>query len=63
MFGQTYRKPWRHMTLLVNSGGTIRNTKITKVGDKVYTDQLVSMQPGMIPTKRVTLPEQEYGEQ
>ena len=52
MFGQAHRRPWRHKTSQVSSGGTIRNPRRVKAGEKVCTDQLVSAQPGMVPQEK-----------
>ena len=52
MFGQAHRKPWRHKCSATKDGGTIRCRKRAKPGDMVYTDQLVSAQPGLVPQEK-----------
>jgi hypothetical protein len=52
MFGQAHRNPWRHKTSSTNKGGTIRRDKKLKAGQMVYTDQLVSAQPGLVPQEK-----------
>ena len=52
MFGQAHRKPWRHKCSLTTTCGTIRRDKRAKPGSMVYTDQLVSAQPGLVPQEK-----------
>ena len=52
MFGQAHQKPWRHKTSSTNKGGTIRRDKKLKACHIVYTDQLVSAQPGLVPQEK-----------
>ena len=52
MFGQAHRKPWRHKCSATKDGGTSRRDKRAKPGDMVYTNQLVSAQPGLVPQEK-----------
>ena len=56
MFGQAHRKPWCHKCSSAITGGTIRRDKRVKPGTMVYiyiyTDQLVSAQPGLVPQEK-----------
>ena len=52
MFGQEYRRSWRHKTSAANVGGIIRNPKSAAPGERVCTDQLVLAQPGLVPQEK-----------
>ena len=52
MFGKSHRRPWRHKSSTTSTDGFLRSTDITKPGQRVGTDQIVSAQPGLVPQEK-----------
>ena len=52
LFGQAHRRPWRHKSSTTSAGGVLRSADITKPGQLVGTDQIVSAQPGLVPQEK-----------
>ena len=52
LFGQSHRWPWRHKSSVKSTGGVLRGSDITKPGQQVGTDQIVSAQPGLVPQEK-----------
>ena len=44
-FGQAHRRLWRHKSSTTSTDGVLQNADITKPGQQVGTDQIVSAQP------------------
>jgi hypothetical protein len=47
--GQAHRKPWRFKITKDGGLNSLRGETITKVGNTVGIDQLISAQPGLLP--------------
>ena len=52
LFGQAHRSPWRHKSSTTSTGGVLRSADITKPGQLIGTDQIVSAQPGLVPQEK-----------
>ena len=52
MFEQAHGRPWRSKSSATKHGGTICGTRAVAPGERVYTDQLVSAQPGLVPQEK-----------
>ena len=55
LFGQSHRRPWRHTSSALKTGGVLRGKNVTQPGQTVGTDQLVSAQPGLVPQEKGTM--------
>ncbi|KAL7466425.1 hypothetical protein ACHAXS_006718, partial [Conticribra weissflogii] len=55
LFGQAHRKPWRSKTTTNGSTSTLRGESLTKPGQTVGVDNLISAQPGLVPQNKGTL--------
>jgi hypothetical protein len=52
LFGTAHRKPWRSKKAKDREQATLRGAKITKPGQVVSVDQIVSAQPGLLPQEK-----------
>ena len=52
LFGKAHCRPWRHKFSTTSTGGVLRSADITKPGQRVDTDQIVSAQPGLVPQEK-----------
>ena len=52
LFGQARRRLWRHKSSTTSTDGVLLNADITKPGQRVGTDQIVSAQPGLVPKEK-----------
>ena len=52
IFGQAHRKPWRFKQTKDGGLSALRGESITKPGETVGIDQLISAQPGLVPQER-----------
>ncbi len=55
LFGQAHRKPWRYKSSTEGTASTLRGNKVSKPGQTVGADQLVSAQPGLVPQEKGAL--------
>ena len=52
LFGQAHCRPWRHKSSTTSTDSVLRSADITKPGQRVGTDQIVSAHPGLFPQDR-----------
>ena len=52
IFGQSHRKPWRFKRTSDGTKSTLRGEDISKPGQRVGIDQLISAQPGLVPQEK-----------
>ena len=52
LFGQAHCRPWRHKSSTTSTDCVLRSADITKPGQRVGTDQIVSAQPGLFPQEK-----------
>ena len=52
LFGQAHFRPCWHKSSTTSTGGVLRSADITKTGQRVGTDQIVSDQPGIVPQEK-----------
>ena len=55
LFGQSYRRPWRHKSSALKTSGVLCGKNVTQPGQTVGTDQLLSVQPVIVPQEKGTL--------
>ncbi len=55
MFGQAHRKPWRFKSSIDGKDSVLRGPALSKPGQTVGADQLVSAQPGLVPQEKGSL--------
>ncbi|KAL7464856.1 hypothetical protein ACHAXS_005184 [Conticribra weissflogii] len=55
LFGQAHCKPWRTKSSTDGSTSTLRGDRITRAGQTIGIDHLISAQPGLIPQNKGTL--------
>ena len=52
LLDQAHRKPWRFKTTNDGNVSSFRGKEISKPGDTIEVDQLISAQPGLVPQER-----------
>ena len=52
LFGQAHKRPWRFKKTKHGEASTLRGEKITKPGETIGVDQLISAQPGLVPQEK-----------
>ena len=52
LFGQAHKRPWRFKKTKHGDASTLRGDKITKPGETIGVDQLISAQPGLVPQEK-----------
>ncbi|KAL7464776.1 hypothetical protein ACHAXS_005110 [Conticribra weissflogii] len=55
MFGQAHRKPWRYKSSIDGKVSELQGPKLSRAGQTIGADQLVSAQPGLVPQEKGSL--------
>lgn len=61
VFGKAHRIPWHSKSSATKHDRTMHDTRAMALGERVYTDQLVSAQPRLVPQEKVCQQEQGFG--
>ncbi|KAL7464587.1 hypothetical protein ACHAXS_004925 [Conticribra weissflogii] len=55
LFGQAHKKPWRYKSSAEGKSIALQGASLTKPGQTVGADQLISAQPGLVPQEKGSL--------
>ncbi len=55
LFGQAHRKPWRFKSTVDGALSVLRGDDVTRAGQVIGIDQLISCQPGLVPQEKGTM--------